>query len=59
MLKLSPLSAVCHGPAAIAYAKLSDGSYLINGCTVTGFSNSEEDGMLMTLGCDSLYSPYS
>jgi len=42
------VSAVCHGPAALAYAKLNDGSYLINGCTVTGFSNSEEDGVQLT-----------
>lgn len=37
-------SAVCHGPAALAYAKLSDGSYLIKGCTINGFSNAEEEG---------------
>jgi len=37
------ISAVCHGPAAIAHVKLADGSYLIAGQPVTGFSNSEED----------------
>lgn len=37
------ISAVCHGPAAIAHVKLADGSYLVAGQPVTGFSNSEED----------------
>jgi putative intracellular protease/amidase len=37
------VSAVCHGPAALAKVKLSDGSYLVNGAEVTGFSNTEED----------------
>jgi putative intracellular protease/amidase len=33
----------CHGVAALIDAKLSDGSYLITGKTITGFSNVEED----------------
>jgi putative intracellular protease/amidase len=33
----------CHGTAALADLKLSDGSYLVAGKTVTGFSNAEED----------------
>ncbi|KAK5137906.1 hypothetical protein LTR08_006675 [Meristemomyces frigidus] len=37
------VSAVCHGPAALANVKLSDGSYLVNGSAVTGFTNTEED----------------
>lgn len=37
------VSALCHGTAILKYAKLSDGSYLVNGKTVTGFSNIEED----------------
>lgn len=37
------VSAVCHGPAALANVKLSDGSYLIAGQPTTGFSNTEED----------------
>ncbi|KAK4496745.1 hypothetical protein PRZ48_012728 [Zasmidium cellare] len=37
------VSAVCHGPAALANVKLSDGSYLVNGQEVTGFTNTEED----------------
>ena len=38
-------SAVCHGPAAIADVKLSNGKYLIEGHQVTGFSNTEEDAI--------------
>ena len=37
------VSAVCHGPAALINAKLSDGSYLVANSPVTGFSNAEED----------------
>ena len=37
------VAAVCHGPAALVNAKLSDGSYLIGNSPVTGFSNDEED----------------
>lgn len=37
------VSAVCHGPAALANVKLSDGSYLVSGAEVTGFTNAEED----------------
>ena len=37
------VSAVCHGPAALVNAKLSDGTYLIKDKEVTGFSNVEED----------------
>ena len=37
------VSAVCHGPAALANAKLNDGSYLIKDQEVTGFTNTEED----------------
>ena len=36
------VAAVCHGPAALVNAKLSDGSYLIDGQKVTGFTNEEE-----------------
>ncbi|HKW29269.1 MAG TPA: type 1 glutamine amidotransferase domain-containing protein [Verrucomicrobiae bacterium] len=34
---------LCHGTAILRYAKLSDGQYLVNGRTVTGFANVEED----------------
>lgn len=35
--------ALCHGVAILRYAKLSNGDYLANGKTVTGFANVEED----------------
>jgi putative intracellular protease/amidase len=36
-------AALCHGVAILRYAKLSDGSPLVRGKTVTGFTNIEED----------------
>jgi putative intracellular protease/amidase len=38
-----PTAIYCHGSAALVDLKLSDGSYLVEGKTVTGFSNREED----------------
>jgi putative intracellular protease/amidase len=38
-----PTCIYCHGTAALVDLKLSDGSYLVEGRTVTGFSNAEED----------------
>jgi putative intracellular protease/amidase len=35
--------AFCHGVSALVNVRLSDGSYLVAGRTVTGFSNVEED----------------
>ncbi|HEU0030050.1 MAG TPA: type 1 glutamine amidotransferase domain-containing protein [Kofleriaceae bacterium] len=35
--------ALCHGVAVLAYARLSNGEYLVKGKTVTGFANVEED----------------
>ena len=37
------VSAVCHGPAALAEVKLNDGSYLIKDSPITAFTNAEED----------------
>src|SRR5699024_10307922 len=37
------VSAVCHGPAGLLEVKLSDGSYLIRGKNMTGFSWKEEE----------------
>lgn len=36
-------AALCHGTAALVDVRLSDGSYLVEGRTVTGFANVEED----------------
>jgi putative intracellular protease/amidase len=36
-------SALCHGVAALMDVKLTDGSYLISGRTMTGFANVEEE----------------
>jgi putative intracellular protease/amidase len=38
-----PVAVYCHGVAALVDLKLSDGSYLVDGKTITGFSNVEED----------------
>ena len=36
------VSAVCHGPVSLINVKLKDGSYLVDGKKVTGFSITEE-----------------
>ncbi len=36
-------AALCHGVAILRYARLSDGTPLVKGKTVTGFANVEED----------------
>ena len=38
------VSAVCHGPVSLGNVKLKDGSYLVTGKHVTGFSAAEEAG---------------
>lgn len=38
-----PVAAVCHAPAVLLYARAKDGSPLVMGRCVTGFSNSEEE----------------
>jgi putative intracellular protease/amidase len=38
-----PTAIYCHGTAVLADLKLSDGSYLVDGKTVTGFANAEEE----------------
>ena len=42
------VSAVCHGPAALVNATLSDGSYLIAGKNVAAFTNDEEEEVQST-----------
>ncbi|MCF0065632.1 type 1 glutamine amidotransferase domain-containing protein [Dyadobacter chenwenxiniae] len=37
------VSAVCHGPVSLGNVILKDGSYLVNGKNVTGFSKEEEE----------------
>jgi len=43
-----PVSAVCHAPGAFRHAKSPDGSPLVQGKSVTGFSNSEETAVGLT-----------
>ena len=43
-----PVAAVCHAPAALRHAKAPDGSPLVKGKRVTGFSNSEEAAVQLT-----------
>lgn len=42
------VAAICHGPASLVNAKLSDGTYLVAGKKVTGFSNAEEEAAQLT-----------
>jgi putative intracellular protease/amidase len=42
------VSAVCHGPAALVNAKLSDGTYLVSGKKVAAFTNGEEEEVQST-----------
>ncbi|MEO6422399.1 MAG: type 1 glutamine amidotransferase domain-containing protein, partial [Candidatus Nitrotoga sp.] len=43
-----PVAAVCHAPAALRHAKAPDGSPLVKGKSVTGFSNTEEDAVQLS-----------
>ena len=43
-----PVGAVCHGPAAFRNTKRPDGAPLVQGKSVTGFSNSEEAAVGLT-----------
>ena len=43
-----PVAAVCHAPAVLKNAKNADGSPLVSGKTVTGFSNTEEEAVQLT-----------
>jgi putative intracellular protease/amidase len=40
-----PVAAVCHAPAVLRHTKAVDGSYIVKGKSVTGFSNTEEDAV--------------
>lgn len=43
-----PVGAVCHAPIVLKDVKNPDGSFLVDGKAVTGFSNSEEAAMQLT-----------
>jgi putative intracellular protease/amidase len=45
-----PTAALCHGTAALMDVKLSDGSYLIEGKTMTGFADVEEEAADAVVG---------
>ena len=40
-----PVAAVCHAPAVLRHPKAADGSSVVRGKTVTGFTNSEEEAV--------------
>ena len=42
------VAAVCHGPAALINIHLSDGTHLLEGKTVTGYTNTEEGLLFAT-----------
>ena len=42
------VSAVCHGPAALVNATLSDGTYLVSGKKVAAFTDEEEEAVQST-----------
>ena len=43
-----PVGAVCHAPAVFKHTKGADGKPLVSGKTVTGFTNTEEEGVELT-----------
>ena len=43
-----PIAAVCHGPAVLRNTKTANGIPLVQGKSVTGFSNSEEAAVQLT-----------
>jgi len=43
-----PVAAVCHAPAVLRHAKRRDGSSVVKGSKVTGFTNSEEQAAGLT-----------
>ncbi|MBD8894091.1 type 1 glutamine amidotransferase domain-containing protein [Roseibium litorale] len=43
-----PLGFVCHAPGVLRHAKAANGEPLVKGRRVTGFTNSEEDGVQLT-----------
>ncbi|MBC8067108.1 MAG: type 1 glutamine amidotransferase domain-containing protein [Deltaproteobacteria bacterium] len=43
-----PVALVCHAPGALRHAKSPDGKALVQGKKVTGFTNTEEEGVGLT-----------
>lgn len=43
-----PVGAVCHAPAVFKHPKAANGTPLVSGRKVTGFTNTEEDGVGLT-----------
>lgn len=43
-----PVAAVCHAPGVLRYPKGPDGTSVVQGKTVTGFTNSEEEAVGLT-----------
>ncbi len=43
-----PVAAVCHAPGVLRHVKGPDGKPLVNGKRVTGFTNTEEEGVGLT-----------
>jgi len=43
-----PLALVCHAPGVLRHTRNEDGTPLVRGKTVTGFANSEEEGVGLT-----------
>jgi putative intracellular protease/amidase len=43
-----PLAAVCHAPGVLRHPKGSDGTSVVQGKTVTGFTNTEEEAVGLT-----------
>ncbi|SNR93066.1 MULTISPECIES: type 1 glutamine amidotransferase domain-containing protein [Hymenobacter] len=43
-----PVAAVCHAPGVLRHVKAPDGSLLVKGKSVTGFTNTEEDAVQLS-----------
>lgn len=44
-----PVASVCHAPGVLRHTKAADGSLLVSGKRVTGFTNTEEEAVGLTL----------
>jgi putative intracellular protease/amidase len=42
------VAAVCHGPAGLVNVRLSNGKYLVDGKTITAFTNAEEESVKLS-----------